>query len=173
MQFLNTPARYGLVARLAHWTSVTLVGWLFLGISGLDVPPKVHARDAVVANHAAVGLALLALMTLRFAWRRSNPNPVLRYRLAPWHRALVLGVHRSLYLLVAAECTLGLAALAAAGAAVPVVGTIMAPDDALAGAARAWHDGVATALLLLVAVHASSAVVNQIVAGGEAPAPRP
>ncbi len=162
MQLTNTPSHYGWIARIAHWTSVVLVGWLYLDVSGLDVPPKVHSRDAVVAAHAAAGLGLLALMCLRLAWRLGNPNPVHRFRLSPWRRALALGVHRSLYVVVIGQSLVGLAALAASGAAVPLLGRIGTADGALAGAARAWHEGLASALLLLVLVHASAAIAHQI-----------
>lgn len=167
MQLTNTPRHYGWVARIAHWTSVMLVAWLYLDVSGLDVPPKVQVRDAVVAAHAQAGLALLALMCARLAWRWGNPNPVHRFRLAPWRRALALGVHRSLYVMVIGQCLAGLVALAASGAAVPLLGRIGTADTTLAAAARAWHEGFATALLLLVLVHAGAAIAHQIASVGE------
>ncbi|MEQ8660132.1 MAG: cytochrome b/b6 domain-containing protein [Gammaproteobacteria bacterium] len=172
MQLLNTAYRYGWVARILHWTSVTLVAWLFLGISGLDVPPKVYVRDSVVANHAACGLALLGLMGLRLAWRLTNPDPMLRYRFAPWRRVLARGVHRSLYIAVIGECLFGIVALAATGAPLPLVGPLAGADASLAGAARAWHDGLASALLLLVLVHAGAGVTHQV-ADVVTPAPPP
>lgn len=162
MQLTNTPSQYGWIARIAHWTSVMLVAWLYLDVSGLDVPPKVHVRDTVVAAHAATGLGLLTLMCMRFVWRLGNPNPVHRFRLSPWRRALALGVHRSLYFVVVAQCLAGLVALAANGDAVPLLGPIGTADAALAGAARAWHEGLASALLLLVLFHAGAAIAHQI-----------
>ncbi len=170
MLLRNSPHAYGLVARVLHWSSVALVATLYIGISGLDVPPKNAERALHVAFHASVGTGLLALMLARLAWRLTNPNPAAAYPLSRWHRTAVLTAHRSLYVLVFAACALGLLAHLAGGAAVMLPGGLALagaapPDPALARLAIALHDGATRALLLLVALHASAAVVNLILAG--------
>ncbi|MCP5200839.1 MAG: cytochrome b/b6 domain-containing protein [Gammaproteobacteria bacterium] len=171
MQLRNTPRAYGLVARLLHWSSVALLLFLYLLVSGLDVPPKVHVREAVVAQHVALGLAFGALMLARLAWRLANPNPALAYGFRPWRRALVVNLHRLLYAGLFVEVALGLFAHAAAGGALPLLGQRVASADAsLATACAAWHDGLARGLLLLVTVHATVAVINQAGTGSPPPA---
>ena len=62
IQLRNSTRRYGAVARLLHWSSVALMLALYIGISGLDVPPKLAVRETVVASHATIGLVLLVVI---------------------------------------------------------------------------------------------------------------
>lgn len=161
MQFRNNTRDYGLVAQFLHWGSVTLLLVLYLLVSGLDVPPKVHVRDAVVSQHVALGLGFTVLMLVRLAWRLGNPNPARQFDLGPWRRALVFTLHRTLYVVLLGEAALGMLAHVAGGGSLPLLGNLgVMPDALLARGARAWHDGLASALLLLVVLHASAAVAN-------------
>ncbi|MGE0484607.1 MAG: cytochrome b [Gammaproteobacteria bacterium] len=167
MPLRNTPTAYGILARLLHWSSVGLLLILYLLVSGLDVPPKVHVRDAVVAQHVALGLAFTALMLARLAWRLGNPNPARAYRCGRWRRAVVFGLHRLLYTGVLVEAALGVMGEVAAGRALPLFGRLgIDANAALAATCHAWHGTLALALLLLVTAHATLAIANQ---AGSAP----
>jgi cytochrome b561 len=166
MQIRNTPHAYGLVARLLHWSSVGLLLLVYLLISGLDVPPKVHVRDAVVAQHVALGLAFAVLMLVRLAWRLGNPNPAAAYRCGRRRRAVVFTLHRLIYAGLLGEVALGLAAHLATGRALPLVGPLAQADPVVAALCIAWHDRLALGLLVLVTAHATLALLNQ---AGSAP----
>ncbi|MEX2480105.1 MAG: cytochrome b/b6 domain-containing protein [Gammaproteobacteria bacterium] len=148
MQFRNTAHRYGWVSRVLHWTTVVIVLVLYVDIMGLDVPPKLAMRDAVVDRHALLGTIVLVLMCTRFLWRQCNPNPVHGYALPAWNRRLAMAVHRSLYALVIALCVLGLIAHYGTGVA-------------LSATALDVHDTLAGLLLAVVAGHAVAGVYNQ------------
>lgn len=148
MQLRNTAHRYGWVSRVLHWTTVVIVLVLYVDIMGLDVPPKLAMRDAVVDRHALLGTVVLVLMCVRFLWRQCNPNPVHGYALPAWNRRLALAVHRSLYALVIGLC--GLALIAHYGA-----------DTAFSATALDVHDALAGLLLAVVAGHAVAGVYNQ------------
>lgn len=169
MRIRNEPHAYGALARVMHWTTVALVAWLYIGISGLDLPPKNLARDAVVTTHVLAGAGVFLLMAVRLLWRFSNPNPVASYTLTRLHRAAVYVVHYTLYALVLAACVSGLIAVTSeAGVLTGLelgdsVGVIAASLCVAAEDARTVHAALTSMLLLLALVHATAAVVNQIV----------
>jgi cytochrome b561 len=148
MQLRNTTHSYGWISRVLHWSSVVLVLVIFVDISGLDVPPKLAMRDAVVDRHVILGSALLCLMCVRLIWRQFNPNPVHAYAFSIGHRRLAIAAHRGLYVLVLGLCALGLLAH-------------LATDAAVAMTARDLHDTLAVLLLVFAAGHAVAGVYNQ------------
>ena len=169
LRLSNTKTHYGLVARIGHWSSVALVAALFILISGLDVPPKVHDREAVVALHMSLGVLLFILMLSRLAWRLANPNPLLGYPLASWHRMAALTIHRCLYVVVLTLCGCGLLLVFADGLPLAVFGLELfgagAPaETSLVVSAHAAHLALGDTLLLLVLIHATAAIVNQVFA---------
>ena len=178
MPLRNSSHAYGVIARVLHWSSVALVLALYIGISGVDLPPKNLARDAVIGFHAALGLVLLGVMLVRLAWRAVNPNPVCSFALTRRHRRVVFAVHRTLYALVLSLCALGLAALGSGQVRLELfdLGAVTMTLPSAPGwceVARALHDGGARVLLVLILVHATTAVVNQIVGIVAPPASRP
>jgi len=148
MQLRNTVHTYGWLSRVLHWSSVVLVLVIYVDISGLDVPPKLAQRDAVVDRHVILGSALLGIMCVRLLWRQFNPNPVHAYAFSAGHRRLAIGAHRGLYALVIGLCALGLLAH-------------LTTDAAVAMTARDLHDTLATLLLAFAAAHAVAGVYNQ------------
>lgn len=172
----NSVDRFGWFARIAHWATVALIAIVFIDISGLDVPPKLAEREAVVAFHVSLGMVVLLLMLARLGWRVTNPNPVRAWNLSPGHRFFAISVHRLMYVVVIGLCLCGIAGVIAGGAPLDVFGLRLgAPEIAVQAAARALaldvHARLSTLLLIMIAVHATTAVVNQVFAGDEQPAP--
>ncbi len=168
----NSVHRFGWIARIAHWTTVALVVIVFIDISGLDVPPKLARREAVVAFHVSLGAVVLLLMLGRLGWRLSNPNPVRAWNLSPGHRTFAISVHRLMYVVVIGLCLCGIAAVIADSAPLEVFGLRLASPAMAAHAtshalALDVHARLATVLLIMIAAHATTAVVNQVFAGDE------
>ena len=76
----NTATRYGLVARLFHWTIAILVlANIVLGLLGKFTP---RAGDTVAflqilySAHKTIGVMVLSLAVLRVVWAISQPRPV-------------------------------------------------------------------------------------------------
>lgn len=174
LPFRNSAYRFGWVARVLHWTTVALVATVFIDISGLDVPPKLARRDAVVAFHVSLGLVVFIIMLSRLGWRLANPNPVRSWNLSPGHRLVALTVHRTLYGVLISLCLCGIAAVVTGGAALEIFGLrLIEPGGPMAATSNAvvldLHDRLSVVLLIMIAVHATMAIVNQVFAGDEPP----
>lgn len=170
----NSVDRFGWIARIAHWTTVALILIVFIDISGLDVPPKLARREAVVALHVSLGMVVLLLMLGRLGWRLANPNPVRAWGLSRGHSFFAIFVHRLMYVIVIALGLCGIAAVMSDGQALEVFGVRLAASGSAEPAvsrtlALDIHARLATLLLLMIAVHATTAIVNQVL-GGDPPA---
>ena len=122
MLFRNSTSRYGLIARVLHWTSVGLMLMsVMLGIEIQTLPAEKDAVD-VIARHSAFGLLLLGVMVARCAWRMQNLNPLYAYATRPWPRRFALCMHWSIYLLVISECCIGLAHMLFSGTPISLFG---------------------------------------------------
>src|SRR3546814_13833460 len=78
MTWKNTADRWGPVSQLLHWLIVLLV--LVLAIVGLTMGelPKTPKYFWVYTMHKSTGIAVLALVLVRIAWRlyAGTPKPV-------------------------------------------------------------------------------------------------
>ena len=98
---MTARLQYGPTAKVFHWLIVALllvqysIGWLM---------PDIHRGDkpgAAMTFHVSVGLTVLVLIVLRFAWRLGHPvSP--ESSLPPWQRLSSEAVHWLLYALVLA-----------------------------------------------------------------------
>lgn len=80
----STVARYGAVAQALHWITAILVLIAFIyGPGGSEQRVYSAAKDADRQLHETLGLCVLALTTLRLAWRlvdvRPDPPAVARW----------------------------------------------------------------------------------------------
>ena len=76
----NTATRYGLVARLFHWTIAILVlADIVLGLLGKFTPRSgdtVAFLQILYSAHKTIGVMVLSLAVLRVVWAISQPRPV-------------------------------------------------------------------------------------------------
>jgi cytochrome b561 len=163
MMLGNTPTRYGLPARLLHWSLAVLVlgliglGWWMMGLSYYDAW-YYAAREW----HAALGLAAW-LLGLAFALGHLANRPPPSLPLAPWERAAAWAAHKLLYLALLLLPAAGYLILTADGNAFVLFGWVslpplFAPNEAVREAAAAVHAWGAYGLLGLVGVHAGAAL---------------
>ena len=98
--------QYGTTAKIFHWLIVALlaaqypIGWLM---------PDIHRGQqpgAGMTFHVSFGLAILALIVLRLAWRLTHPVAP-ESSLVPWQRLSSEAVHWMLYVLVLATTVSG------------------------------------------------------------------
>jgi cytochrome b561 len=90
---------YGTTAKVFHWTIVALllvqypIGWLM---------PDIHRGvqpGAAMTFHVSIGLSILMLILLRFAWRLTHPVAP-ESSLPAWQRVTSELVHWMLYVMV-------------------------------------------------------------------------
>jgi cytochrome b561 len=163
---MTASANYGTTARALHWLIVALllvqylVGWFM---------PDIHRGmqpGAPMFLHVSVGMTILALILLRFAWRLTHPVAP-EASLPPWQRLSSEGVHWLLYVLVFLTTMSGWNFVAVRDWQVKLFALVPLPPIALPGAdvlARGhWHQVFEFALLGLIGLHVAAALLHVVV----------
>jgi cytochrome b561 len=166
MHFRNAPDQYGIVAQGFHWLTVVLViaAWL-LGTFD-DVLPRGPAHAAGLFVHISAGIAIVALLVARFAWRLGDPPPpAAKTPFGVWGDRASQVVHYTLYVLLAAVAVAGVLVQFARGNALPLFGLfeIASPwtaDRSLARSMKEVHEVLANALVILAVLHAAAALAH-------------
>jgi cytochrome b561 len=164
---MTARLQYGTTAKVLHWLVVALllvqypIGWLM---------PDIHRGmkpGAAMTFHVSVGMTMLVLIVLRFAWRLTHPV-VPESSLAPWQRLSSEAAHWALYALVLATTVTGWLFASFRGwsmsffflAPMPM----LASDNAAAGKAiDGLHQGLEWALLLVIGIHVASALAHRFI----------
>ncbi|OAE99951.1 cytochrome B [Bradyrhizobium centrolobii] len=155
---------YGTTAKLLHWTIVALllvqypIGWLM---------PDIHRGmqpGVGMTFHVSIGLVLLILIVLRFAWRSTHPVAP-ESSLPAWQRLTSEVVHWMLYLMVLLTTVTGW--LFASFRGWPISFFYLFPfpmlfsNNPTAGKAiDGLHQAAEWFLLVLVGVHVAAALVH-------------
>jgi len=166
MHFRNSPDQFGIVAQGFHWLTVLLViaAWL-LGTFD-DVLPRGPARAAGLFVHISAGIAILALLVGRFAWRLGDPPPPgEKTPFGVWGDRASRMVHYALYALLVAVAVVGILVQLARGNALHVFGLFeiaspWAADRAFARSMKEVHEVLANTLVILAVLHAAAALVH-------------
>lgn len=167
IEIKNSRTQYGLIARLLHWSSVAMLLTLIVIASQFaDQDPGSDKRE-LITRHASLGLIFLVLMLTRLLWRNLNQNPIHSYSLQPWQKLAALSLHRSIYVILLAQCVLGLLILLSSGEAVHFFDWLAWPPlfakaDALHETVRGLHYLVSVMIYPLFAVHITAAIYHQI-----------
>ena len=164
--FTNTAARYGAVAMLLHWGMALLLAVLAgTGLYMVAMPDVGYdtRKITLILVHKAIGMAALAAVLLRLAWRGANRLPALVAGLPMWQQVAARFVHLALYALMFAVPMSGWLMSSAGGYPIPLfVGDVVAPDligfnDHLFYLLITVHRWLAYALMAVVALHAVAA----------------
>jgi cytochrome b561 len=159
----KSSGSYDAVAQALHWLVAALVlVQLTLGVYAANLPLSL-ARLQWLARHKSLGLAIFALVLLRFGWRLLNPPPAFPALMPRWEQRSARAIHRLLYLLLVLAPLAGWLYASAAGLSVNWFGLFVVPDlvgkdPALAPVFKALHVGLVSLLALLVALHVGAAL---------------
>jgi cytochrome b561 len=159
--------QYGTAAKIFHWLIVALlvvqyaIGWLM---------PDIHRGmqpGAPMILHLSIGLTILVLIVLRFAWRLTHPVAP-ESSLAPWQRISAEAVHWLLYVMVLATTLSGWLFASFRGWSVSLFYLapmpMLASDNAAAGKAiDGLHQAMEWTLLVLIALHVASAFAHLVI----------
>lgn len=168
MKIRNTVTHWGAPAKLLHWLVVFfIIGQYVLANIAEDLPLGME-KISVLARHKSVGITILALAVLRVLWRFANPTPQLPTNTTPWQRRLAQGTHVLLYGIIFAMPLSGWAMSSAKNYPVSWFGVIQLPDfvtpsESLFSTLKETHEALATALLVLAALHVAGALKHQFI----------
>jgi cytochrome b561 len=152
--------RYSGVSIALHWLMAAVIVIAFALALGTDAFPR-DWKPVVVEVHKALGLAVLGLLALRFAWRLMNPPPPLAEVTPLVQRASQLG-HLGLYVLMVAVPVIGIVYTFWRGQPLHLglfdVASPFAADRPTARQYREIHEFAAYALIGLAGLHAAAAL---------------
>ena len=159
--------QYGTTAKVFHWLVVALllvqypIGWLM---------PDIHrgmSPGAPMTFHVSLGIVILTLIVLRFAWRLAHPVAP-ESSLPSWQRLTSEAVHWTLYALVLATTITGWLFASFRGWSLSFFYLfplpMLASDNAAAGKAiDGWHQAMEWTLLVLIGIHVAAAMAHIII----------
>ena len=166
MRWRNSTSHYGAIALSFHWITVALVIIAWALGSFDDVLPRGPARAAGLFVHISAGIAIMAMLFVRLAWRVGDPPPPAETTpLGAWADRAGRLAHIALYALLIAVPVSGIVLQFARGNALPVFGLyeIASPwvaDRAFARSVKEVHEVLANALVILAALHAGAALFH-------------
>ncbi len=159
--------QYGTTAKVFHWLIVALLlvqyplGWLMP-----DIHRGMKPGDAMTW-HISIGIVMLVLIVLRFAWRLMHPVAP-ESSLPPWQRVSSEALHWLLYLLVLITTISGWLFASFRGWSISFF--FLTPLPMLASenptALRAinhWHQKFEWTLLILIGLHVAAALTHLFV----------
>jgi cytochrome b561 len=166
MRWRNSTSHYGAIALSFHWLTVALVIIAWALGSFDDVLPRGSARAAGLLVHISAGIAIMAMLVVRLAWRAGDPPPPAETTpLGAWADRAGRLAHVTLYALLIAVPVSGIVLQFARGNALPLFGfyEIASPwvaDRAFARSVKEVHELLANALVILAALHAAAALFH-------------
>jgi cytochrome b561 len=162
-QWRNSSESYGIIAQALHWLVAALVlVQLGLGAYAAQLPVSL-ARLQWLSRHKSLGLAILALVLLRAAWRWLQQTPALPLSMPRWQRRAAKLTHWLLYALLVLAPLTGWLHASAAGLSVNWFGLVQLPDlversPELSRLFKAAHQTCIVLLAILLLGHAGAAL---------------
>lgn len=158
---------YGNTAKVLHWMIVVLlaaqfaIGWLMP-----DIQPGAPPGSAMTL-HITIGLIILMLIILRFAWRLFHPVAPAN-TLPRWQCLLSETVHWLLYGLVVATAMTGWFFASFRGWHFsPLVGVplpmLTAPESVAGRLVGGWHQAAGLGLVIAIGVHVAAAFMHAFI----------
>lgn len=168
MSARSDASRWGGVAKFFHWTIALLVIGLLVGgltMTDMKVSPD---KFKLYALHKSIGITVLALMLLRFAWRGVDPRPQDVAGMAPIVAFAAHAVHRLLYVALIAMPISGWVYNSASNFPLQWFGlvqlpAIVAPDQGLKALAHEVHEVLAWTIIALLLMHIAGALKHHFI----------
>jgi len=168
MAFKSDANRWGVGARTLHWIMALLI--IGAGIVGLYMSdlPNSPQKIRIYALHKSVGLTVLALLLLRFAWRLADRRPD-EVPMPPLQAMAARVVHLLLYALMLLLPLSGWVYNSASGYPLQWFGLFNLPnltggaDPALKDVAHEFHEYGFWLLVIALVAHAGAALKHHII----------
>ncbi|MDS9469208.1 cytochrome b/b6 domain-containing protein [Paracoccus sp. MBLB3053] len=164
----SEPRRYAPAARLLHWLTVLLVfstipAGLVMVQEGLPRP----LQDSLFLYHKNIGPVILILVVLRLLLRLVLKTPPLPETLPRLQALAAISVHWLLYLSLLVMALSGIVRVQAGGYPIefwdPLIGGMIAKNEALAKTAMTIHAQCRYVLIALIFVHVGAAALHGLI----------
>ncbi|MGC3939904.1 cytochrome b [Roseobacter sp. EG26] len=161
----STPQKYGTGAVTIHWVSAALI--LVQLVSGFRAASTVDyaAKEAILAMHAPLGIAILVLTIARILWWQfvdNKPAPVAGDPV--WQTFAAKAVHVMFYIVLLGMAASGIGTMAASGAGQILSGAVDAPLPDFSDYAPRVPHGIGARLMVgLFVFHAGAAIYHHFV----------
>ena len=169
MGLRNSPAKFGVFAKLLHWSmGILLIGMLAVGVYMHELPISPD-KFTLYAWHKSFGMTLLLLALIRLGWRAVDPPPAALPNISPKQAKLAAAAHWALYLCMFALPLTGWCMAAASGTPVDYFNTglllpsLVGADNDLRLLFRNMHDISGKLLMALIAIHVGAALKHHFV----------
>jgi cytochrome b561 len=167
----NTEQRYGVVAVVLHWgMALLLIALVALGLYMASLPDAGFdtRKITLILLHKQLGMAALALVMLRLAWRVGNALPRLVESLPDWQKLAARFVHLCFYGLMIALPLTGWLMSSAAGIPVSLLGLFDLPDlvphdESLFHGLIVVHRWLGYALIGCIGLHVGAALGHHFI----------
>lgn len=164
---LNTTTHYGLVAKVLHWSSVTLLVTLIVVASQFEDLLASAEKTRLMALHTSIGLVFFLVMLARLGWRQVNHNPIHSYSIKRWQKLTAISLHRSIYIILITQCVTGIVVAITAGQPMMLFslfewGPLVKPHNQLHRIILDIHHFISIMIYPLLAIHISAAIYHQI-----------
>ena len=164
----NTGSRYGLAAKLLHWSvAASILGLVWLGWYMVDLTYYDAWYNGSLAWHKALGLVAFVLGAVKIAWTVYSRPPAHAASLKRWERAAANAVHHVFYGMMVLIPLSGYFVSTSEGEGIDMWGWFKVPAVVVAGErlrdfAIEAHYWCAYGTLALTAVHAAAAMKHQL-----------
>lgn len=162
MHIRDTTAGYGLPTRIVHWLmAMAIVAMYLLGLWMVDLNYYSPYYRTAPDIHRSVGMLLLFMLVLRFAWRLVNDKPS-DTELSLFERRIAQLVHWGFYPLLLALMVSGYLISTADGRPIEVFNWFSVPalvhDKGIEKAAGEAHEFLADLTMIIIALHAAASL---------------
>jgi cytochrome b561 len=162
----SVAPRFALTSRVLHWLMAAMV--LTMLLVGMAMVVSLVDYHRLLSIHRPLGIAILAVVILRFANRQLNPPPPFLETMSSLERLAAVGSERVLYALMFVLPLVGWGMLSAARYPIVLFGPVHLPpilphSTRLYVLLRASHTVLAYLLLLTFMAHLSAALFHTLV----------
>lgn len=161
-------ARHDTTSIMLHWITLLLFAVLFASIWAAEGTGDDAAAGLLLGVHRSIGALIFAVTLARLAWKATASRaPAFPSTMPLWQRWAARANEAALYLLLLAQPTTGLAQSITYGESFSLLGMPIPPlmirNKGLTDLLNGIHEATATALLVLVGVHACAALFHGLV----------
>ncbi len=167
IDFKNSNTQYGLIARILHWTSVVMLITVIVVASQFTDEASSPEKLELISRHSSIGIMLFILMIARLTWRNLNSNPIKSYNIKIWQKLLAVSLHRSIYIIIIAQCFLGVLMLLTSGKTLHFFNLFALPPllekaNPIHETVLGFHYLISIMIYPLFAVHITAAIYHQV-----------